>query len=92
MPPNEIENEESLESWVSRKGFGALGTLTTTQNLMADPKVRARIRATTARGFLPIALGLLIGGILGATLGGAPGWLLGVVMGLFAGLRFSRSR
>ena len=82
--------EESPELMFSREAFGFLGTLASTQILTADPKVRAVVRSTVVRGFLPIAFGLFIGGMIGAHLGGAPGWLAGIVIGLFVGLRFSR--
>jgi hypothetical protein len=82
--------EESPESMVSREAFGFLGTLATTQILTADPKVRAVVRSRVVHGFLPIALGLFVGGMFGAHLGGATGWLAGTVIGLFVGLQFSR--
>jgi hypothetical protein len=56
--------------------------------LNSDPKVRARIRRAGSRGYLPIALGLLVGGLLGDHFGGFLGWLIGIVIGLYIGERF----
>ena len=59
-----------------------------TAALNSDPKVRARVRRVGSRGYLPIALGLLVGGLLGYHFGGPLGWLIGIVIGLYIGVRF----
>lgn len=94
MRPHDEQNlhEESLETMASREVFGALGTVATAQLLTADPTVRARVRSTVVRGFLPLAIGVLAGGLIGARFGGALGWLVGSAVGLYLGARFSASR
>jgi hypothetical protein len=56
--------------------------------LHSDPKVRARVRQAGSRGYLPIALGLLVGGLLGDHFGGPLGWLIGITIGFYIGVRF----
>lgn len=92
QPHDEQVHEESPESVMSHEVFGVLGMMATAQVLSGDPKIRARVRSTVARGFLPLALGVLLGGLIGARLGGSLGWLAGIVIGLFIGMRFSAPR
>ena len=92
QPHDEQVHEESPESVMSREVFGVLSTTATAQVLTADPKIRARVRSTVVRGFLPLALGVLLGGLIGVRLGGLLGWLAGIVIGLFVGMRFSAPR
>ena len=87
QPQEEFENHEvSPEVLGVQEAFSVLGTFATAQILTSNPEIRARVRASSTRGFLPLALGMLVGGLLGDHFIGGVGWILGIGIGLFAGL------
>ncbi len=83
------EFEDRPETLASEQTFSVLeaGAVSALHN--SNPEVRKRVTRIGTRGYLPIALGVLIGGVLGYRLAGSFGLLLGVYVGLLIGLRFS---
>ena len=87
QPQEEFENHEvSPEVLGVQEAFSVLGRFATAQILISNPEIRARVRASSTRGFLPLALGMSVGGLLGDHFIGGVGWILGIGIGLFAGL------
>jgi hypothetical protein len=90
--PSDEEEFEAFETrpetHASEQAFKLVEASIMTAALHSDPKVRARQRQVGSRGYLPIALGLLVGGLLGDHFGGPLGWLIGVMIGLYIGVKF----
>jgi hypothetical protein len=86
---DEFEDFETRpETFASQQAFKVAEASIMAAALNSDPKVRVRVRQAGSRGYLPIALGLLVGGLLGYHFGGPLGWLIGIVIGLYIGVRF----
>ena len=81
------EFEDRPETQMSEQTFSVLEAGAASVLLNSSPEVRNRVKQAGTRGFLPIALGVLVGGVLGYRLAGAFGLLIGVYIGSFVGLR-----
>ena len=79
--------EDRPETQMSEQAFSVLEAGAVSVLYNSNPDVRKRVQKVGTRGYLPIALGVLVGGVLVYRLAGSFGLLIGIYIGSFVGLR-----